>query len=64
MQIDIVLAGKRAMGKSAMGKRAMSGRGGVSNGAVGFEQGTGKDGDSLPGTKSCHSKTGVFSFLI
>ncbi len=26
------------------------------NGAVGFEQGTGKDGDSLPCTKSRHSK--------
>jgi hypothetical protein len=30
--------------------------GGVSNGAVGFKQGTSKDGDLLPCTKSRHSK--------
>jgi hypothetical protein len=31
--------------------------------AVGFEQGTGKDGDSQPCAKSRHSKSGDFYFL-
>jgi hypothetical protein len=45
MYRNTVLAGRRAMGE------------GVSlNGAVGSEQGTGKDGDFLACTKSCHSK--------
>jgi hypothetical protein len=43
------------------GRRAMGEGGGVSEkGAVGFEQGNGKDRDSPPCTKSCHSKEGIF----
>jgi hypothetical protein len=34
--------------KRAMGRGGQQGTGDVSNGAVGFEQGTSKDGDSQP----------------